>query len=63
LLYLVLLIMVCTFIFPFIVLYAFTSWIGDTWVKFSPSSKLRVNIEAMWDVIGGPYDRLVKLVG
>lgn len=62
-LYLVLLIMICTGIFPFIILYALTSGIGDAWDSFSPSTKLKDKIEAVWDIIGGPYDKLVKLVG
>jgi hypothetical protein len=63
LLYMVLLLIVCTGIFPFVVLYALTSWIADSWDRVSPSSKLKVKSEKVWDIIGIPYDKLVKLVG
>ncbi len=63
LLYVVLLIILCFGIFPFIVLYALTMSIGRVWDKFSPKSKITSKIEAVWDIIGIPYDALVKLVG
>ena len=63
LLYMALLLMVCIGIFPFVFLFAFTMWIGNTVDKFSPNIKLAAKIERIWDLIGTPYDRLVKLVG
>lgn len=63
LLYTVLLGVLCLGIFPFCTLFPFTMWIGKTWDKFSPKSKITSKIEGVWDVIGKPYDALVKLVG
>ena len=62
-LYMVLLVVLCFGIFPFVVLFCLTMWIGETWDKFSPKSKLASKIERVWDIIGTPYDALVKLVG
>ena len=63
LLYMALLFVVCVGIFPFVFLFALTMWIGNTVDKFSPNTKLAAKIERVWDLIGTPYDRLVKLVG
>ena len=63
LLYMVLLVVLCIGIFPFFILYFFTSWFAETWDRFSPSSKLKEKTEHVWDIIGAPYDALVKLVG
>lgn len=63
LLYVVLLTVLCLGIFPFCILFPFTMWIGETWDKFSPSTKLASKIEWVWDIFGKPYDALVKLVG
>ena len=63
LLYMVLLAVLCLGIFPFCTLFPFTMWIGRTWDKFSPGSKLASKIEGAWDIVGKPYDALVKLVG
>jgi hypothetical protein len=62
-LYMVLLAVLCAGIFPFVILYCLTGWIGKSWKKFSPTSKLAARIEVIWDMIGVPYDALVKLVG
>ena len=62
-LYMVLLTVLCIGIFPFVVLFCLTMWIGETRDKFSPTSKLASKIERAWDIIGAPYDALVKLVG
>ena len=63
LLYMVLLLVLCFGIFPFVITYALTTWIGEAWVRFSPKSKLSSKIQKVWDAIGAPYDALVKLVG
>ena len=63
LLYMVLLAVLCLGIFPFMVLYPLTMRIGKILGKFSGNSKLTLNIDAMWDVLGKPYDALVKMVG
>jgi hypothetical protein len=62
-LYAMLLLMLCIGIFPFVILYCLTGWIGKSWKKVSPTSKLAEGMERVWDVIGAPYDALVKLVG
>ncbi len=62
-LYMLLLIILCFGIFPFIVLFTLTMWMAGIWDKFSPKSKIAPKIERVWDVIGIPYDALVKLVG
>lgn len=62
-LYMVLLLILCFGIFPFVITYALTTSIGRAWGKFSPKSKLASRIEGFWDAIGAPYDALVKLVG
>ena len=38
-------------------------WIGKTWDSVSSNKKHVEKIEGFWDVIGKPYDYLVKLVG
>jgi hypothetical protein len=63
LLYMVLLIVLCLGIFPFCTLFPFTMWIGKTWDRFLPKTKLESKVEMVWDIIGRPYDALVKLVG
>ena len=63
LLYTVLLGVLCLGIFPFCILFPFTMWIGKTWDSASSKKTHAKAIEAMWDVIGNPYDKLVKLVG
>ena len=62
-LYMVLLVVLCLGIFPFCTLFPFTMLMGKAWDRFLPSSKLESKIEKVWDVIGRPYDALVKLVG
>jgi hypothetical protein len=63
LLYMVLLTVLCLGIFPFCTLYPFTMWVGRTWDSISSTKTHAKMIEAIWDVIGKPYDYLVKLVG
>jgi len=63
LLYSVLLGVLCLGIFPFCILFPFTMWIGRTWDSASSNKTHAKTIEAIWDVIGRPYDKLVKLVG
>jgi len=62
-LYIVLLLVLCIGIFPFVILYSVTMWLGGLWDKVSPKSKLASKIEGVWNLIGIPYDALVKLVG
>jgi len=62
-LYSVLLMVLCLGIFPFCILYPFTMWIGRTWDSMSSNKAHAKNIENVWDIIGRPYDYLVKLVG
>lgn len=62
-LYMVLLTVLCLGIFPFIVFSTLSMWIGKTWDSASSDKKHVEKIEAFWDVIGKPYDYLVKLVG
>ncbi len=62
-LYMVLLFVLCIGIFPFVVLYCFTSVVARWVDKVSPQSKFAAKTEHVWDVIGVPYDALVKLVG
>ena len=63
LLYMVLLIVLCLGIFPFCILFPLTMSMGKAWDKLLPSTKLESKIEFVWDIIGKPYDALVKLVG
>jgi hypothetical protein len=63
LLYMVLLTVLCLGIFPFITFFTLTMWIGRQWDRVSSSKTHAKKIEAFWDVIGKPYDYLVKLVG
>lgn len=62
-LYLVLLVILCLGIFPFCILFPFTMLIGKTIDKFAPTLKFASKIEWAWDIIGKPYDALVKMVG
>lgn len=62
-LYSVLLAVLCLGIFPFCTLYPFTMWLGKTWDSMSSNKTHAKKIEEVWDVIGKPYDYLVKLVG
>jgi hypothetical protein len=38
-------------------------WIGKRWDSISSKKTHAKRIEQVWDIIGKPYDRLVKLVG
>jgi hypothetical protein len=38
-------------------------WIAKRWDSISSHKTLAKKIEGFWDVIGKPYDHLVKLVG
>ncbi len=62
-LYMVLLTVLCIGIFPFVVLYCLTKMLAEWGDKISPSSKFTAKNERVWDIIGAPYDTLVKLVG
>ena len=63
LLYMVLLTVLCLGIFPFVVFFFLTMWIGRTWNSVSSNKTHAQKIEGYWDLIGKPYDYLVKLVG
>jgi len=63
LLYMVLLRVLCLGIFPFVTLFSFSMWLGKTWDSASPNKTHAKKIEGFWDIIGKPYDYLVKLVG
>jgi len=63
LLYMVLLTVLCLGIFPFVTFFTFTMWIGRTWDSVSSAKTHARAVEEFWDVIGKPYDYLVKLVG
>lgn len=63
LLYMALLAVLCLGIFPFVVLFPFTMWIGKRWDSVSSNKAHAKKIEEFWDKIGKPYDYLVKLVG
>lgn len=63
LLYMVLLAVLCLGIFPFVTLFSFSMWLGKTWDSASPNKTHAKKIEGLWDIIGKPYDYLVKLVG
>jgi hypothetical protein len=63
LLYSVLLLILCLGIFPFCTLFPFTMWFGKRWDSVSSNKTHAKKIEEFWDIIGKPYDRLVKLVG
>lgn len=63
LLYLVLLTVLCLGIFPFFTLFSFSKWLGEMWDSVSSNKTHEQKVEAFWDVIGKPYDRLVTLVG
>jgi len=63
LLYMILLMVLCLGIFPFIVLYPLTLRIGMILGRSSGNPKLASKVEAAWDVLGKPYDALVKMVG
>ena len=62
-LYLVLLIVLCVGIFPFVLLFNVTVGIGRIVDKVSRKTKIGPKIERGWDVLGRPYDALVRLVG
>ena len=57
-LYIILLIILCVGIFPFMILYPLTIRIG----MILGRAKLASKIDDAWNVIGKPYDALVKLV-
>ena len=57
-LYLILLIILCAGIFPFMILYPLTMRLGIILGR----AKLASKIDNAWNVIGKPYDALVKLV-
>ena len=63
LLYMVLLTVLCLGIFPFCILFPLTIWVGDAWDSASSKKTHAKMIEGFWDIIGRPYDYLVKLVG
>jgi hypothetical protein len=63
LLYSALLFILCLGIFPFCTLFPLTMWIGKRWDSISSNKAHARKIEGFWDVIGKPYDYLVKLVG
>ncbi len=63
LLYMVLLTVLCLGIFPFVIFYFLTMWIGKTWDSASSNKTHALTIEGFWDIIGKPYDYLVNLVG
>ena len=63
LLYMVLLMVLCLGIFPFVTFFSFTMWIGKRWDSVSSNKMHAKKIEGFWDTIGKPYDYLVKLVG
>ena len=63
LLYAVLLAVLCLGIFPFVVFYSITMRLGRAWDSVSKSKTHAQKIEELWDIIGRPYDYLVKLVG
>jgi hypothetical protein len=63
LLYMVLLAVLCLGIFPFCILFPFTMWLARTWDSASSSKTHAKAVEAVWDIVGKPYDKLVKLVG
>ena len=62
-LYSVLLMVLCLGIFPFCTLFPFTMWIAERWDSVSSDKTHAQKMEGYWDVIGRPYDYLVKLVG
>ena len=63
LLYSVLLLILCLGIFPFCILFSLTMSVGTWWDSVSRNKTHAKSIEGVWDVIGKPYDYLVKLVG
>ena len=63
LLYMALLTVLCLGIFPFVTFFPFTMWIGKRWDSVSSNKTHAKKIEGFWDIIGKPYDYLVKLVG
>lgn len=62
-LHLVLLLVLCIGIFPFVIFFNITTWIGRLLDKFSPKSGIPAKIDRVWNMLGRPYDALVKLVG
>ena len=63
LLYMVLLTVLCLGIFPFVIFFFLTMWIGKAWDSASSNKTHALKIEGLWDIIGKPYDYLVNLVG
>ncbi len=63
LLYMVLLAILCIGIFPFCVVFPLTMLIGEWWDSVSSNKTHAKKFEEYWDMIGKPYDLLVKLVG
>jgi hypothetical protein len=62
-LYVCLLLTLCVGIFPFIILYATTTTIAELLDRLLAKKTIAVAVERTWDLIGAPYDRLVKQVG
>jgi len=62
-LYGALLLLLCLGIFPFIVLYSSSMSIAEMLDRFSPNKKLAQQLDAVWTIIGRPYDFLVNAVG
>ena len=53
----------CLGIFPFCTLFPLTMWVGKRLDSISSNKTHAKKIEEFWDIIGRPYDHLVKLVG
>jgi len=59
----VLLLVLCAGIFPFVILYASSMVIARMIGRMSGNKKAAEKCEALWDMLGKPYDFLVKAVG
>ena len=62
-LYGALLLLLCLGIFPFIVLYSSSTTIAGLLDRALPGNLLAQKLDGVWNLIGTPYDYLVKTVG
>ena len=61
LLFMVLLLVLCLGIFPFIILYPLTMRLGMILGKLSGYSELTSKIDTAWNIFGKPYDALAEM--
>ena len=59
----ILLLILCAGIFPFVILYTSSMVLARMIGRMSGNKNIPVKCDAVWDILGRPYDYLVKAVG